>query len=373
MLDIDDFSSAIAGVYDASMNVERWPDALSQLARMFDCGAAQIAVASKLREIAFLKIWGIPDDVVMRVMPQYVALTPTDPRSGMAATPYKATHCRQFVTDETLRASEIYKQALRPTGVEYAMGFTVPIDEETVVVLSVMRGIDHSPFTGDACTDFGRFAPHVTRAITMHGTFQRSREELSTVKALLDGVPLGMMVVDDDEIKIANHAARNMLDKGDAMRLQGGRLSGTTRRGDTDLRAAVQEALDGDDKPVGVTLPIDHAEPVRVVVRRLHPSSAGIVGARSEAVALYVTDPRKPVETPEEVLQRLFGLTPREASVLRIVVEGEDLQAVAAQLGIGIETVRTHVKHIMDATGADRQAELVHMVLSSPAWITVSR
>jgi DNA-binding CsgD family transcriptional regulator len=71
-------------------------------------------------------------------------------------------------------------------------------------------------------------------------------------------------------------------------------------------------------------------------------------------------------------LQRLFGLTAREASVLRIVVEGDDLQNVAVRLGIGIETVRSHVKHIMETTGARRQAELVRMVLSSPAWIVGS-
>jgi DNA-binding CsgD family transcriptional regulator len=210
----------------------------------------------------------------------------------------------------------------------------------------------------------------VTRAISMYGAFRRCREELTTVKALLDGVPLGMLVVEDDELKVANRAARTMLDEGDAMRLQNGRLSGATRRADTDLRAAVHEALDGDDRAVGVMLPIDHAEPVRAVVRRLHPGSAGMVGARSEAVALYVTDPRKPVETPEEILQRLFGLTPREAAVLRILVEGEDLQAVTSRLGITIETVRSHVKHIMDTTGASRQAELVRMVLSSPAWVS---
>ena len=55
--------------------------------------------------------------------------------------------------------------------------------------------------------------------------------------------------------------------------------------------------------------------------------------------------------------------------MLRILAEGEDLQTIAARLGIGIETVRSHVKHIMDTTGASRQADLVRMVLSSPAWI----
>jgi DNA-binding CsgD family transcriptional regulator len=135
------------------------------------------------------------------------------------------------------------------------------------------------------------------------------------------------------------------------------------------LRDAVHAALSGTDQPIGLTLSIDHAEPVRAVIRRLHPASAGMLGAASQAVALYVTDPRKPIETSEEMLQRLFGLTAREAAVLRILAEGEDLQAAAAQLGIGIGTVRSHVKHIMETTGASRQAELVRMVLSSPAWL----
>jgi len=134
------------------------------------------------------------------------------------------------------------------------------------------------------------------------------------------------------------------------------------------LRDAVHEALNG-DRPVGVTLPIEHAEPVRALVRRLHPASAGLVGAPREAVAIYLTDPRKPVETSEEILQRLFGLTPREASVLRALVEGENLQGVATRLSVGLETVRSHVKHIMETTGASRQADLVRMVLSSPAWV----
>jgi DNA-binding CsgD family transcriptional regulator len=45
------------------------------------------------------------------------------------------------------------------------------------------------------------------------------------------------------------------------------------------------------------------------------------------------------------------------------------LTRTAARLGIGVETARSHAKSIMKATGARPQAELVRMVLSSPAWI----
>jgi DNA-binding CsgD family transcriptional regulator len=369
VLDLNDFSQAVAHLYDASMDVERWPDALSQLARIVGGKGAQIVVASAVDAIGFVKVWGWTDEELARFMPRYLALTPTDPRVGMNAALYKAVHCRQIVSDEVLRASDIYKQVLAPLGIEYSMSFTVPVDEKMVCLLSVMRGPDHALFTAGDCAGYSCFVPHVGRAVTLHGAFQSCREELATVKALLDGVPLGMMVVDDDELKVANRAARTLLDEGDAMRVQNGRLRGTTRRADAELRDAVHEARSGTDQPIGLALAIDHAEPMRAVIRRLHPASAGMLGAPSEAVALYVTDPRKPVETPGEILQRLFGLSAREASVLRLLVEGGDLRGAAARLGISYETVRTHVKRIMDATGARRQAELVRMVLSSPAWI----
>ncbi len=369
MIEIEDFSRAVASVYDASMNVERWPDSLSRFARMFNCPAAQIAAGSNVREISFLKIVGFDEDFLDKTRADYFALTPTDPRIAMSTTLYKATHCRQFISDEELHASDMYKKVLKPGGIEYSMTFAVPIDKDLTVMFAVMRGPDPGPFTNDDCIDFGRFAPHVGRAVSMHAAFYRCREELSTVKALLDSVPLGMMVVEDDELKVANRAARTMLEEADAVRLHDGRLYGATRRADADLREAVHEALGNNDQAIGVALPIDHAEPVRAVVRRLHPASAGMVGATREAVALYVTDPRKPHETREEILQRLFGLTPREAAVLRILAEGGDLHAIAARLAISFETVRSHVKHIMETTGASRQADLVRMVLSSPAWV----
>jgi DNA-binding CsgD family transcriptional regulator len=374
VLEIDDFSEVVAHVYDAAVDVTRWPDALSLLARIFEGRGAQISLSPSLlgpglEAVAFVRVWGWTEEELASFLPKYLALSHADPRGSIARTPFRPVHCRQFVSDEMLHASDIYKQALHPENVEYSMYFTVPLDQEMMCVLSVMRGRDHVPFTTEDCTDFGRFVPHVGRAVNMHGTFHRYREELATVRALLDGVPVGMMVVKDDELTIANEAARRLLNEGDAMHAQDGRLRGTTRRADAELRDAVHEARSGGNKAIGLALPIDHAEPVRAVIRKLCPDSAGMLGASRDAVALYVTDPRKPIETSEEILQRLFGLTAREAAVLRVLAEGGDLRRAAAQLGVTHETIRTHVRHIMETTGARRQVDLVRMVLASPAWM----
>jgi DNA-binding CsgD family transcriptional regulator len=257
---------------------------------------------------------------------------------------------------------------LGPAGVEYSMYFIVDLGDQLMCVMCVMRGPEGEPFTDENCVEFSRFVPHVQRATTLFATFERLRGEIAATRAVIDAVPMGMMVVEDEELRVANQAAREILREGDALQCTSGRLRGASRRADVELREAIDEARDSENA-VGLTLPIEHDEPMRAIARRLHPASAGRLGMQNDAVALYVTDPRKPIETNEEVLQRLFGLTSREAALLRILVEGGDLKTAAAKLAVSHETVRSHLKHIMETTGASRQVDLVRMVLSSPAWI----
>jgi DNA-binding CsgD family transcriptional regulator len=42
--------------------------------------------------------------------------------------------------------------------------------------------------------------------------------------------------------------------------------------------------------------------------------------------------------------------------------DGFDLQAIALQLGLGIGTVRHHLKHVFEKTGARSQAALVALL-----------
>src|SRR5262249_5362511 len=129
MLDLDAFSKAVAGIYDASMNVERWNEPLSLLSRAFDAKGGQFVVASGLASVEYITLWGWTDEELATFMPRYLELTPSDPRMAMVALPYKATHCRQVISDEELWASAMYKEVLQIAGVEYIMCFLAPIDD----------------------------------------------------------------------------------------------------------------------------------------------------------------------------------------------------------------------------------------------------
>lgn len=52
-----------------------------------------------------------------------------------------------------------------------------------------------------------------------------------------------------------------------------------------------------------------------------------------------------------------------------LIVQGMSAQQAASTLGVSIETVRSHIKSLLDKTGTERQTDLVRLALSalSPA------
>jgi DNA-binding CsgD family transcriptional regulator len=62
------------------------------------------------------------------------------------------------------------------------------------------------------------------------------------------------------------------------------------------------------------------------------------------------------------VIARTYKLTPTELRILLAVVEIGGVPEVAEALGVSPETVKTHLGHLYEKTGARRQADLVKLV-----------
>jgi DNA-binding CsgD family transcriptional regulator len=92
--------------------------------------------------------------------------------------------------------------------------------------------------------------------------------------------------------------------------------------------------------------------------------------ARQPAAVVFVTDPERQTETPPELLKRLYGLTPREADLAALLLQGIDLKEAARQLGTSMNTARTHLRLIFEKTDTHRQSELIHLLLRGPAGLT---
>jgi DNA-binding CsgD family transcriptional regulator len=198
--------------------------------------------------------------------------------------------------------------------------------------------------------------------------------EAATFADALDGIGAGMFLVDANARMVhANTAGHAILAIGDFLRLAGGRLAAGDPEIDQAFRDILIAAGNGDAAVgiKGIALPLIARDGERHVAHVLPLTSgarrqAGI--ATSAAAALFVHKAALDFPSPPEAIARAYKLTPTELRVLLAVVEIGGVPEVAEALGIGDATVRTHLGHLFEKTGAKRQADLVKLVagFSSP-------
>ncbi|MEK9672312.1 MAG: hypothetical protein VW268_07390 [Rhodospirillaceae bacterium] len=69
------------------------------------------------------------------------------------------------------------------------------------------------------------------------------------------------------------------------------------------------------------------------------------------------------------MLGRIFDLTGHESKLAAEIARGATPDGAAEALGLTVATVGTYLKQIYSKSGTSRQAELVKMILASPAAV----
>jgi len=91
------------------------------------------------------------------------------------------------------------------------------------------------------------------------------------------------------------------------------------------------------------------------------------------AAALVLTPVTLPQAPPVELVQSLFDLTPAEARVARSLASGETVQTIASSQGVSQNTIRVHVRGVLEKTGCNRQVDIVALLTAiSPARLTLA-
>jgi len=77
---------------------------------------------------------------------------------------------------------------------------------------------------------------------------------------------------------------------------------------------------------------------------------------------LVLTPVARPQAPPVELVQSLFDLTPAEARVARGLASGKTVEAIAADGGNTQNTIRWHLKRVLEKTGCNRQVDVVALL-----------
>ena len=188
--------------------------------------------------------------------------------------------------------------------------------------------------------------------------------------AAFDQLRDGVIIVDDQSgIVFANRSADDILAEGDGLIRDGSAIAAATPAGTAILRRLVAAAPGNGPPEPGSRCMLDRRDgrsPLSVLVVPLYAEVAWGMPRRPAAV-LLVSDPDRDGRASIETLRRRFNLTPAEATFLAEIVKGDGIQAAADRVGVSLATARTHLRHVFDKTGTQRQAELVGLVMTGAA------
>ena len=111
--------------------------------------------------------------------------------------------------------------------------------------------------------------------------------------------------------------------------------------------------------------------PIRGPVSYAGPIEA--IGVKTQAALVFITDPERGRRAKNDWLRRIYGLTRTEARLACELIKGGTLEDIAARMDITMNTVRTHMKHLLSKTNAQGQGQagLMRLLLSGP-WMVMT-
>jgi DNA-binding CsgD family transcriptional regulator len=193
-------------------------------------------------------------------------------------------------------------------------------------------------------------------------------------KAVSDGLnrwSLGVILLDHDgRVLLMNRSAEAIVRKKNGLTAQSDGLHAGLPHETAALcgliRGAIQTSLGRVAHPGG-GMTISRAfgaRPLNVLVTPAAQKAIRVdVGT---AAIVFVGDPEVREETDADLLSLFYGLSPAEAKVAALLVQGKSVKEVSEGLRVSLNTARTHLKRIFEKTGTRRQAELMRLILQSP-------
>ena len=104
---------------------------------------------------------------------------------------------------------------------------------------------------------------------------------------------------------------------------------------------------------------LSKSTPAEMLVEAVRGAAAGEMLIPPARLAALLGRQRELARARVERVRLLSELTVREKDILRLMVRGIDNRGIAAELHISYETVRTHVKRILEKLGALTKLEAV--------------
>lgn len=201
--------------------------------------------------------------------------------------------------------------------------------------------------------------------------WQRERLEATinaSLRDTLDLLDLAVFLIDDAaRLVYANIAGRDLLGRGDGLRVNQGRLQPTAAASTSRFHALTEHVLAPAQRGGVPPLPLiplirsSGAPLVAAIERAAHGQASG----EGASAILLVVDPDADVERALTSVCRYFDLSPTETRLALLLAKGASTNEAAGVLRVSEASARSYLKQVFAKTGAHRQSDLMRLLMMS--------
>lgn len=352
-------------VYDAAEDSSRWKTFLQRYADILNFHIAQFELITGDSTLSGSISVGMSESD-QRDLSRYAFLNPW---IGLLqrATPGAIGASHELVDYRGYVNGAYYQEYGKRIDQHYGQAGLVIRNETAISVLGAVRSKSAGPCGKRETEIFQMLMPHLSRALRMQMLIARSDAQSASLMECLDRVACGVVLLDQRGCLIrANPAAESMAAQNDGLHMSSRGLRAHDLAESKALQRLIFEAArtsNGHGLESGGTVKISRPSLRRPWVAVVSPhkrtSGDGLV-----AVLLIDTD-KKPVPSAT-IISQVFGFTRSEARLAQLLASGVRLEDAAEQLGITINTARTHTRNMLDKAGLRRQTDLVLLLNRLP-------
>jgi DNA-binding CsgD family transcriptional regulator len=197
------------------------------------------------------------------------------------------------------------------------------------------------------------FLPHVARSLHLYLLIEKLSDGVNDAVSVLDRLPIGIAFFNNQATCLSmNKSARQSTNEARPLfrHMQAYVLAKAKTTATAGLNRSLPQVVDlprwpDDQHHLLVTLDIKAD------------------GRDDMHTVFFIINTDQKVQIDAHALSCLFHLTAAEARIATLIANGARLDDVAIELDISLNTVRTHLRHIFEKTGVERQADLIHLLL----------
>lgn len=369
----EQLSPAIKTIYDAALDVNEWANVIDNLTTLFD---AHGGVMRYINSDRHGKHFGVQSGYDTAYIEQY-----------------NNRYCRIDNFNRKLKGHEgrcfrlsrnnfhewfekndpFFNEFLVKYDVYNMMGANIIENEQGHFVLGMHRSPDAGAFSEDDKSTYELLAPHLKKAVEIQNLLHEHQQHCQAGYDAIDCLPFGIIFLDQRRKPIwHNRRAAEIVANRQSLNITSDKVHCRHADESQKLSRLIDNALRQGRYQGGQMVLRGNAGNLTLFVVPLglqhHQFSSVVDQAR---VVIFIGDTSFDRHAPSDVLQMLYALTPAEARLVNGLCEGLTIQEMEQLFGLKASTLRSQLKSVFHKTGANRQAELVALVMSGPAMLKV--